>query len=201
MRHPLLLGALGLPLQASLLFDQSPPITTGLDITKHREADDFTLLQASTVSAINFWYGAPSQNNLISATWIVYAKNGGAVGPVISSGTASPLTSLDPSVNRFFATFSGINLSLAAAEYWLEIQDSTNPSDTTGPFVLWSQAASNGTHSSVFNTLAVPSSSTAGLQLAFQIVGAVDATSVPEPATYAMFAAGLGLIVLRKGAR
>ena len=199
----LLLAILCPALQATLIFDQSPPNNHAVDITSFRGADDFTLVQSSTITGINFWYGATLQGDLTSATWAIYSNVSGAPGAQIASATASITSSIDSPF--FFASMPVASLNLAVGTYWLEIHSGTSLSDASGPGIDWAFTADNASFVSRFSNSGPPvliTGADSGFQqFAFQLTGTTAPSGVPEPATYALLAVGLGLIALRRRIR
>lgn len=196
----LLLAVLCPALQATLIFDQSLPDNHASDTTTFRGADDFTLVQSSTITGINFWYGATLQGDLTSTAWAIYSNVSGAPGAQIASATASITSSIDGAF--FFASMPVANLNLALGTYWLEIHSGTSLSDASGPGIDWAFTGDNASFVSRFSNSGPPvliSGTASGYQqYAFQLDGLAVGASVPEPAT---FAAGLGLIALRRRIR
>ena len=201
----ILFAALNLPLNAATIFSQGAPTSASIDMTDYRLADDFTLLQASTITGINFWYTSAQQSNLTTVSWAIYNSTANAPGTLIGSGSAAASTA--PFFNIYYAAISTSVLNLAAGNYWLELHSGPTLSGFSGPQNFWVFANDNATSLALFNNGAGfpnspinPGSPGYG-QFTFQLTGTTGPTGVPEPATYAMLAAGLGLIVLRKRAR
>ena len=203
----ILFAALNLPLNAGTIFSQAFPSSRSIDMADYRLTDDFTLTQASTITGINFWYVATQQTDLTTVSWAIYNSAGNAPGTtVIGSGSGTVSTSLFlPSV--YLATLPTSSLNLAAGNYWLELHSGPTLSGSSGPLNFWVFSNDNATALALFNNgSGFPTSTIANKaqgygQLAFELTGTTGASAVPEPATCAMLAAGLGLIALRKKGR
>ncbi len=201
--------ALGLcSAHAGLIYDQSPPNDNSSDIINFRVADDFTLIGASVVNNINFWYQAQFQTDLSNLTYAIDANAGGAPGSQLLTNVVTPVTSFDSPNNAFFGTFAVPGLSLGAGTYWLELHAGSTLTDTNGSIaVFWAATADNGSH--VALSSASPSAPTDGIftsgfeQYAFQLDGTgplstPPASGVPESSSVLLVAFGLMLIILRK---
>ncbi len=201
----ILLAALQLPLNGATIFSQGAPNSNSIDMTSYRLADDFTLAQAATITGINFWYTSAPESNLTTVSWAIYNSTANAPGTLIGSGNSPVATAAF--FNIYIAALSTSSVNLAAGTYWLELHSGSSLTGTSGPQNFWVFATDNATSLALFNNGAGfpnspinPGSQGYG-QFAFELIGTTGVSGVPEPATYAMLAAGLGLIALRRGIR
>ncbi len=183
----------------SSLFSQGPPNDNAIDFVDFRTADDFQLGNDAVITGISFWYQAQNQSDLISVAYAVYSDSGGALGGVLATGSAMPLTSVDG--NAFLASFSIPGLALNAGSYWLELHGGANLTDTSGFTVDWANADDNATHLALFDptpTSPVTSSNNSGFeQFAFELDGA----ETPEPATMSLMIIAAIFLVIRRRLR
>ena len=188
-----------IPLHAGLIFDQSPPNLTSLDMTNFRVADNFTVAGAANLAAINFWYQAAFQTDLSSVTYGIYQDSGGSLGTLLYSGTGAPATSAD--TNAFFAILSVPALALSAGTYWLELHAGSTFTDDNGTItVWWSNADDNGTAVALMNgSGGVPDSTAPGIsgfeQMAFQLDSTTASSSTPEPESLLLAGSMVALFV------
>ncbi|WP_031499748.1 PEP-CTERM sorting domain-containing protein [Bryobacter aggregatus] len=200
IHHLLLALSLSAPLQAALLYDQSPPNPNAIDITNYRVADNFILTQNSTLNTIDFWYQAQFEDDLNSVTWALYTDASQSVGNLIATATATPVTSVDS--NAFLATFSLGSITLAAGNYWLELHSGSTLTDGSGFSVYWSATNENPSAHARFQPSGVPnitSDSPGFQQMAFRVQGTtrgveLDDAELPEPAT--CLSLGIGLLAI-----
>jgi hypothetical protein len=193
----LLIGALNIPLQAAIIYDNGGPnLDSGFAIWEtFAAADDFTLEDNTDVVGVGFYF----QDMLNLVDWsqdfnyAIYANDGGLLGALLASGSAQDVSAVDSGMpwccgdettpNAFLITFN-LESAFGAAggtTYWLELRNSLG---------FWITADPNGTNVARYN------GSSAESELAFHLTDhAFTAGShVPEPATIGIV--GLGVLAL-----
>ncbi|MEJ0048088.1 MAG: PEP-CTERM sorting domain-containing protein [Rhodospirillales bacterium] len=162
-------------------------------------ADSFTLGGASTLTGLNFGVWAFPGDTMSQIDWSIVSSPTG--GSTLASGTATVSSVLQFNnsfgFNIYLDTIQLGNIALGAGNYWIELQNaSTGNSDPIywdingGPSQIWESSLGYnpdpGTYAIGLNNASN----------AFQILGT---TEVPEPASLAVFAAGLlGFASLRR---
>ncbi|MEO8100334.1 MAG: PEP-CTERM sorting domain-containing protein [Acidobacteriota bacterium] len=149
--------------------------------------DDFTLVSSATIRAVE-WWGVYFPNAVSVDNFTIEFSNdsAGTPGTLIASYLVSP-TRVDTGllVNSAFNLYN-YNVTipdtpLVAGTYWLSIFNNTTASSNRW---YWATSASSGNATSTTGPLDV--------ELAFRLD---DGSSVPEPASLLLSAAGLAAVV------
>jgi hypothetical protein len=194
---------------AQIYDNGAPNAVDGYGMSGSVLADNFTIANDFTVSAIRFWGFSPTSTSTYSGsvTWAVYLDASGMPGTQLFTGVAAPV-----GVNQGPLAFGGrdqyqfdfaANFGLTAGTYWLSLY--TGPAPGGGGVFNW-QSTGDRNNGSLY--IDVPNDPGHWVDvegdLAFQLYGQTESVSVvPEPSTYALFATGLiaiGLVRRRRRA-
>jgi len=180
-------GAVGVsPASATtLLYSSGADLGTGsVTITGPQVADPFTLSSAATITGITFSNWVYTGETPLSVDWLITAAAFGALQE--ASGTAASITVTFSATSGVYSlyesSFSTGGVTLAAGTYWLQFQNEWIDGATwfggwgTSTTELSAQIYSDG-------------ATTSALGSSFQLYGD---TTVPEPASLVLLAAGLG---------
>jgi opacity protein-like surface antigen len=192
IKRTLVAAALALALasggaQAANVVDTGTPTGPGLTFDKTQYfAGEFSLLGDSVINSIQGYFGTVAGNVGIS----VLSNAGDLPGSVLFS---TNLTTVAGSSS--WNGVSGLNLSLAAGDYWVAFAPDFSalynemPTGAPAPLAAYSQhGVSGGWESPNFN-----------LGVGVRIDATVVAAPVPEPTSIAMYALGLaGLAVVAR---
>ena len=160
-------------------------------------SDNFTLSGASTVTGFDFGTWSYPGDTPTAVDWSITSQENG--GNVYGSGTGASLANTVISTNGYGYqinkdTVSGLNLSLGAGTYWLNLQNATT---SQGNPLYWDE--NDGTSLASENTIGSIGSE------AFDICGGsgcgtTTTTTTPEPSSIMLLGSGiLGLAgVLRR---
>lgn len=194
---------------AVVLWDNGGPAVTdpgGSVMSDTNQAQDFTLLSTSDLTAVRFW-----SLELIPADYdgsidyqIVNDAAGAPGSTVLGSGTATPTRIAAGSVlgyTQFQNDFSIAVSGLLAGTYWIELHNGPLSNDSFTDF-YWSWADLDATNTPTTRgredyLLDPVAWTTNDREHAFAIFGD-PASSAPEPATLALTGVGLALLVLRR---
>lgn len=205
------------PVHAALVFDNGAPNgLNGNEMTGWIQAEDFILSGPMNITGIRFWAFTLSGGAYSgSIYWEIRNDASGAPGAVVSG--ASGLVTLTP-VNegplafggnnrlRFDIPVSGVTLS-GGTTYWLALHNGPLTNDRV-QFMYWETTNSGfGVSGNELFTPFTGSWSSNGLEHAFQIFGerldgggSGGGGEIPEPSTWVLMSAGIGLLALRRRA-
>ncbi len=204
-RHILLCAAAvaAVPAQAATVFDQGPLLNDGGVRSVFRNADDFTLPAASTLTGATFYLvqdvRQPSDYYNPGIGYELFADLNGTPGALLQSGSAiatRTALALPPyagiSYLQFFSwafDFATPLATLADTRYWIGVQQS----DDIALGIL--QNGANPGASAQIGVGAGGSYVPRGPGLAFSVQGTAitDPGAVPEPATWGMMLLGFGV--------
>ncbi len=192
---------------AATIFDNGAPDLVGANarsITIFRTADDFVLGTSATVDSVRFWMLAqPQEVYSGTLTYAFYQNSAGSLGAVVSTGTVNGivpvfLSQVAQNIHAIYQVDFNLlaPLALGSGTYWLELHDGPSLTNAGSTQVLWQNLASiAGGNSKQNQNPQLPSNNVGGAQ-AFQLLGTVGSTSVPEPATMAATVIGLAALGL-----
>jgi len=158
-------------------------------------ADNFILTNAASVGGVGFYFqnfNAVWNNNI---SYAIRADSGGMPGAILASGQGQNAIETPTNIpwccggNAYLITFD-LQTAFAAAggtSYWLELGGAGG---TNTPYWV-TTGSSQGPHA--VNMLNGVVNSSYGSDVAFYLTGGA-VPGVPEPETYAMLLAGLGLL-------
>lgn len=175
--------------QAGVVFDNGGPAGDSFRCISGPDAcggsgtwtiyDQFTLNAATTVSGFANWNYEYYGGAYASTNWSIWTSTPTNGGSALYSGSSTATISSDQ--GSTLASVNGLSISLAAGTYWLGINHTVNDG-------IWTYAfSSNGISDAIQldgDTVTNPDHR----DMAFTI------SAVPEPETYAMLLAGLGIL-------
>jgi PEP-CTERM motif len=187
-----------IPASAQTLYENGPinGNGNGWGISSGDTTSDSINLNSSRSNVYDISIGVweePTGNVLKTVDWSFTSQENG--GTVFASGTASGanLTDTFLSVNQYgydidLITVSGLNVSLEAGTYWLNLQNAQTPS---GDEVFWDENSGVGCQSPGCPSLASESAVGTIPSEAFTLNGTPDGGSTPEPSSLALFGSGV----------
>jgi hypothetical protein len=187
-----LLGAIAaVPASGAVLYDNTTAASnsTNAEVISNGQSitDSFTLSQAAVVDGATFSIWVNQTDTLTGLDWAIVTDPTGAT--TLDSGAATditgPLVGTAAPYNIYQESTSIPSLSLGAGTYYLELSNGTTDADG---YVFWDMSDGLSTADCDNSPTCVVPSET------FQILGTEVTSSVPEPATWAMFLIGFGAI-------
>jgi hypothetical protein len=185
-------------------------------MVSNRVADSFSLVTASEITSINFWYTYANNgfaDDVGPLSYAIYSDNFGAPGDLVygendiplADITQTPVPGLGCSPTCVEASFN-LNVGnattvLAAGSYWLEIHPGTTLTDpnisNSGDIVYW-QIFNPGTIYFSSDLAQEPNTpNPGGGGTAFQILG----SSVPEPSSVGLVLIGVAVFASKRRPR
>jgi hypothetical protein len=185
---------------ADVLYDNgpAPALSTGASTINDTVAvsDSFTLLQAATVTGVNFAAWTPTGQNITSVDFgITTSPNSYPINGTASVTDGALIVQNVQTYDVRMDSFSTGSIDLAAGIYYLVLQNAVTTDNSPSAQAFWSTNYGPSTASQGYPggfTDSLPSNS-------FQILGMADA--VPEPSTWAMTIlgfAGVGFMAYRR---
>lgn len=209
---PLLLSVAATLFASTVVYDNGAPNRqNGNEMTNWIQTNDFALAQNTMIGGVNFWTIEPGTNAYAGSIYYgVYADNGGQpnLGAPAVEGflqgtnvlrTSTGVTALG-AFNEYTYSFNiQPFVALAGETYWLGLHNG-DVSNTARSEFYWETSNANGTLGGQEDFLPPAGDSWASNnnEHTFQLTGI---SSVPEPATFALFGVGLtalGLLRRRK---
>ena len=199
--------------QAALVWDNGAPSATNLggsNMSDTKQAQDFILTGSTNLTGVRFWNLELVSTDYIGSIFYQIFTNAAGIpsNTVVASGTATPTRVAAGAANSVlgyspFQNDFAITASLAAGTYWLSLHNGALSSVAFTDFYwTWTDiGVANNTGTILGQEMGldpVTGWTTNDQEMAFNIFGDAGA-AVPEPATFAVAAAGLLVVgLLRK---
>ncbi len=200
--------------QAALIWDNGAPSATNLggsNMSDTKQAQDFILTSATTLSGVRFWNLELIPADYVGSIFYQIFTNAAGIpsNTVVASGTVVPTRVAAGAANSVlgyspFQNDFAITANLAAGTYWLSLHNGALGSTAFTDFYwTWTDTGvANNTGTNLGREMGldpVTGWTTNDQEMAFNIFGDAGGPTVPEPATFAFAAAGLIAVgLLRK---
>jgi len=210
--------ASALAADAAMIFNNGSPdvnFPQSRNMSAFRLADDFILTSAANVASVRFWMVDLPGDFSGSITYAVYQDSAGAIGSLVTNGTATVSGITPVFLSQLLGSTSKLErvdfnlstpLALAIGTYWLELHNGSSLTGfgDVGDDVSWAMVTGNPAGNAKQNKNQDPLSTDTGSTLAFQLFdNSTGATinAVPEPTTISFIGIGLAALAISRRKR
>ena len=205
--------AISSPANAQILWSNGTTPTHGATANQYysgsgpwnyRAYDNFTLTQASTITGLFGSYQSSTPSWTVGHYEIRSGLSNGNLGTLVASGSGA-FTPTATSAFEYFSELLGLNISLAAGNYWLFLApestddsrpgaysnlmgaNTTNALNAAGDLSYWMDSQAGGGNPQLDTSV--------HYDLAYGAYGvAASVVATPEPASMILLATGLGFV-------
>jgi PEP-CTERM motif len=169
----------------------APDLLGGTGMTEFVVADNFTVSSTFDITNIRFFSAQDTASAYVgSVTWSIFSNVASLPGVSLFSGSATVAATNTGATTGFgYGIYSldlPVSFTLGAGDYWLALHNGPLTNTTSPGDMTWATSSTGTGPSAVYRDGGWVSS---GNESAFRIEGNVPV--IPEPATTAMFMAGL----------